>query len=130
MTNEEICDIYSIIIYDLKDQVKNDYRQKDLYVANQVLIIEDFPRFIDLMKPLFNNELEKRMIKYSNITNRTDSFDLISCFDNRIKVINHADYYAEFNKNPKRYANKKRKGICFLSNIGYSDKFAFVEVIV
>jgi len=130
MSNEEICDIYSQIIYDLKEQVKNDYRQKGLYVANQIQILKDFPRYINLAKGLFSNELDKWMIDYSNITNMTDSFDLTSCFDNRIKVINAGDYYTKFNRNPRRYANKIRKGICLFSNIGYSDEFAFVEVIV
>lgn len=130
ISNEESCNIYSQIIYDLKEQVKNDYKQKDLYVANQIQILNDFPRFIEQMKPLFNNELEKKNIDYSEITNMTDSFDFSGCFDKSIKVINAGDYYAKFDRNPRRYANKIRKGICFFSNIGYSDKFAFVEVIV
>jgi len=130
ISNEEACNIYSEIIYDLKEQVKIDYRQKDLFVAYHILILDDFPRFIEQIKPLFNKEIEKWMINYSDITNKTDSFDLRNCFDSRIKVINHADYNEEFHKNPKRYANKIRKGICFFSNIGYSDEFAFVEVIV
>ena len=128
ITKEEICNMYSQIIYDLKEQVKRDYRQKELFVSNQIQILNDFPRFIEQMKPLFGNELEKRDIDYKQITNKMDSFNF-KCFDKSIKVINAGDYYSKYIKNAKRQA-KKYKGICFFSNIGYSYEFAFVEVIV
>jgi len=124
ITKEEICNIYSLIIYDLKEQVKMDYRQKELFVSNQVMIYDDFARLITVLKPLFGNELEKRNIDCKNFIYKTENIG-IDCFNKDIKLISEANYFMKIKRNAK-----KSRGICSFSNIGYYDEFAFVEVKV
>lgn len=121
---QDKCDIYSQIIYELEIQVKKEYNQKELYVANHLLIIEDFTRFISTINPLFENELSNRNIDYNKFVHRTDSFNF-KCFSKKIKLMQESDYYAK----RKKYS-KREKGICYFSNIGYYNNLAFVAVVV
>lgn len=124
ISNEEICKIYSKIIYDLKTQVKKDYGQKELFVSNQILKINNFPKFIEQMKPLFGGELDEKNIDYKQLAYKTDTFNF-KCLTKDINLITEGDYHMFHKKNVK-----KHRGLCTFSNIGYSDKYAFVGVIV
>jgi uncharacterized membrane protein YgaE (UPF0421/DUF939 family) len=112
-------------VYEIKDHVSKEYGQKELFVNNNVIIVDDFVRYIKVISPLFDNELEKRNIDYQKFINKTEKYNLDSCFNKNIKLINEGQYRKKY----IRY-KKKSMGICFLYNIAYYDNIAFVQVKV
>lgn len=123
ISKKEICYIYSKIIYDLQDYTIKEYKQKKLFLNKDISLIDDFVYSLKVLSPLFENELEKRNIDYKKFINKTESINLDSCFNKKIKLIDEGTY------RNKKY-NKKSKGICYISNIAYYDNFAFVRVNV
>lgn len=119
INDEDICEIYSTVIYDLKQKIMKYHCQKDLYFFNTTIIVNDFVRYIEIVKTSFNDNLEKNNIDYTKFINKTNNKE-INCTFNNITLINGGDFYSHL----KKYS-KKRIGMCVCSNIAFYDDYAF-----
>jgi len=122
INDEDICEIYSTVIYDLKQQIKEDYCHKDVHIIKSPLIINDFVSYIETCKTFFDDNLVNNNIDYTKFINKTNIKE-INCNFNNIKIISGCDYYSH----TKKYARKKTC-VCLFSNIAFYDSYAFFNV--
>ena len=120
INDRDICEIYSTVIYDLKDQIKEDYCEKDVHIIKSPLKINDFVNYLEIYKSFFDDNLVKNNIDYTKFINKTNLKE-INCNFNNIKIINGYDYYSH----TKKYSRKKICVIIF-SNIAFYDNYAFL----
>ena len=119
INDRDICEIYSTVIYDLKDQIKEDYCEKDVHIIKSPLKINDFVNYLEIYKTFFDDNLEKNNIDYTKFINKTNIKE-INCNFNNFKIISVCDYYSH----TKKYARKKTC-VCLFSNIAFYDNYAF-----
>ncbi|MGB4666500.1 MAG: hypothetical protein WBH72_09375, partial [Bacteroidales bacterium] len=70
INDRDICEIYSTVIYDLKDQIKENYGQKDVHIIKSPLIINDFVNYLEIYKSFFDDNLVKNNIDYTKFINK------------------------------------------------------------